>query len=87
MSKLSRHAVIRDLVFEREVGSQDELRRLLFRRGHRVTQATLSRDIHELGLVKTDRGIQAAAGRGSRAGAAFDRAADSDVRVRRDGRR
>src|SRR5579864_9590972 len=58
MSKLSRHSVIRDLVFEREVGSQDDLRRLLFRRGHRVTQATLSRDIHELGLVKTDQGYK-----------------------------
>ena len=53
MSKLSRHAVIRDLLSDREVGSQDELRRILFRRGHHVTQATLSRDIHELGLVKT----------------------------------
>ena len=58
MSKLSRHAVIRNLVNEREVSSQDELRRLLFRRGHRVTQATLSRDIHELGLVKTDQGYK-----------------------------
>jgi transcriptional regulator of arginine metabolism len=58
MSKLSRQAVIRDLIYDREVGSQDELRRLLFRRGHRVTQATLSRDIHELGLVKTDEGYK-----------------------------
>ena len=40
------------------MGSQDELRRILFRRGHRVTQATLSRDIHELGLVKTPDGYK-----------------------------
>lgn len=58
MSKLSRHAVIRELVYEREVASQDDLRRMLFRRGHRVTQATLSRDIHELGLVKTSEGYK-----------------------------
>ena len=58
MSKLSRHAVIRELLSEREVDSQDELRRMLFRRGHRVTQATLSRDIHELGLVKTPEGYK-----------------------------
>lgn len=56
MSKLSRHAAIRDLLSDEEIGSQDELRRRLFRRGHRVTQATLSRDIHELGLVKTSEG-------------------------------
>ncbi len=62
MSKLSRHVAIRDLLYDREVGSQDELRRLLFRRGHRVTQATLSRDIHELGLVKTAEGYKLAQG-------------------------
>ena len=58
MSKLSRHAAVRDLIAAREVSSQEELRRLLFRRGHRVTQATLSRDIHEIGLVKTAEGYK-----------------------------
>lgn len=62
MSKLSRHAAIRDLIMGQAVSSQEELRRLLFRRGHRVTQATLSRDIHELGLVKSPDGYQALAG-------------------------
>ena len=38
--------------------SQEELRRRLYRRGHRVTQATLSRDIHELRLVKTPEGYK-----------------------------
>lgn len=56
MSKLSRHAAIRQAVNRKTVASQDELRRLLYRSGHRVTQATLSRDIHELGLVKTSEG-------------------------------
>jgi transcriptional regulator of arginine metabolism len=58
MSKLSRHAAVRDVIATREVSSQEELRRLLFRRGHRVTQATLSRDIHDLGLVKTAEGYK-----------------------------
>ncbi len=56
MSKLTRHSVIRELLGGPPIPSQDELRRLLYKRGHRVTQATLSRDIHELGLVKTAEG-------------------------------
>ena len=58
VSKLSRHSAIRDLVSNQDVASQEELRRLLYKRGHRVTQATLSRDIHELGLVKTADGYK-----------------------------
>src|SRR5271157_623652 len=58
MSKLARHSAIRDLVSNQDVTSQEELRRRLYRRGHRVTQATLSRDIHELRLVKTPDGYK-----------------------------
>jgi transcriptional regulator of arginine metabolism len=58
MSKLSRHAAIRDLVENQQISSQDEMRRKLYRQGHRVTQATLSRDIHELRLVKTLEGYK-----------------------------
>src|SRR5208337_735312 len=58
MSKMSRTAARRDVIDSREVSSQEELRGLLYRRGHRVTQATLSRDIHELGLVKTAEGYK-----------------------------
>jgi transcriptional regulator of arginine metabolism len=58
MSKLSRHAAIRDTITSQPVFSQDELRRLLYKRGHRVTQATLSRDIHELGLLKAAEGYR-----------------------------
>ncbi|HEV2136188.1 MAG TPA: ArgR family transcriptional regulator [Terracidiphilus sp.] len=43
---------IRELLTDTPVPSQDELRRKLRRRGIRVTQATLSRDIHELRLFK-----------------------------------
>lgn len=40
------------------VASQDELRRQLVHLGVRVTQATLSRDLHELRLVKTAEGYR-----------------------------
>lgn len=50
--KFQRHNAIRELVTASMVANQDELRRKLRRRGFEVTQATLSRDIHELRLVK-----------------------------------
>jgi transcriptional regulator of arginine metabolism len=50
--KFQRHNAIRDLVASVPVSNQDELRRKLRRRGFEVTQATLSRDIHELRLNK-----------------------------------
>jgi transcriptional regulator of arginine metabolism len=53
MSKLSRHKAILDLLHESPVPSQEELQRLLHRRGFDAGQATLSRDIRELGLVKS----------------------------------
>jgi len=40
------------LIAQRPIASQDELRRKLVRRGFDVTQATLSRDIHELRIYK-----------------------------------
>ena len=50
--KQQRHTAIRDVLTQASVTSQDELRRRLARRGFHVTQATLSRDIHELRLSK-----------------------------------
>jgi transcriptional regulator of arginine metabolism len=50
--KPQRHAVLLALVRERRVSSQEVLRELLSERGIEVAQATLSRDIRELGLVK-----------------------------------
>jgi transcriptional regulator of arginine metabolism len=50
--KQQRHTVIRELLVTTVVTSQDELRRKLAGRGFHVTQATLSRDIHELRLSK-----------------------------------
>jgi transcriptional regulator of arginine metabolism len=50
--KQQRHATIRELLVKSAVVSQDDLRRRLAARGFHVTQATLSRDIHELRLSK-----------------------------------
>jgi transcriptional regulator of arginine metabolism len=56
MSKLSRQKVILELLDEGPVSNQEDLQRRLHRRGLDAGQATLSRDIRELGLVKTAEG-------------------------------
>ena len=53
MSKLSRQKTILDLLDQGPVPSQEELQRRLHKRGLEAGQATLSRDIRELGLVKS----------------------------------
>ena len=50
--KQVRQAAISDLVSENVVASQEELRQLLLGRGMDVTQATLSRDVRDLGLAR-----------------------------------
>ena len=50
--KQQRHSAIRELLARSTVGSQDDLRLKLAELGFHVTQATLSRDIHELRLSK-----------------------------------
>jgi transcriptional regulator of arginine metabolism len=50
--KVQRHAAILRLVREHSIPSQERLRALLVHAGFDVTQATLSRDIHELELIK-----------------------------------
>ena len=50
--KARRQSVILDVVRREPVRSQEQLRRRLRGAGFDVTQATLSRDIRELGLVK-----------------------------------
>jgi transcriptional regulator of arginine metabolism len=52
MAKTARHKAILDLLDEGPVESQDSLQQRLERKGIEVGQATLSRDIHELKLVK-----------------------------------
>lgn len=56
MTKPGRQRAIIDVVEARPVASQEELQKALAKRGFRVGQATLSRDIHELGLVKSGEG-------------------------------
>ena len=50
--KRYRQAAILDLVTFEVIGSQDELRRQLRAKGFNATQATISRDIKELRLIK-----------------------------------
>jgi transcriptional regulator of arginine metabolism len=54
--KRLRQRAIRQLVASRPVGSQRELVEALIEQGFDVTQATVSRDITELGLLKAPRG-------------------------------
>lgn len=56
MSKAARQSVIMEVLGAGPLANQDQLRKKLRRHGLTVTQATLSRDIHEMGLVKTPEG-------------------------------
>ena len=57
--------LIREVLASSPVASQDELRRKLRRRGIHVTQATLSRDIHQLRLSKGPGGYSLPNGHGT----------------------
>jgi transcriptional regulator of arginine metabolism len=50
--KTRRQSVIMELVEQEALHSQEQLRRRLHQRGFDATQATISRDIADLGLVK-----------------------------------
>ena len=52
MKKQKRHELVRELVQTHRVTSQEQLREILGERGVDVAQATLSRDIRELRLLK-----------------------------------
>jgi transcriptional regulator of arginine metabolism len=68
--KVQRLNIIREVLNNSPVSSQDELRRKLRRRGIHVTQATLSRDIHELKLSKGPGGYSLPNGNGGNGAAA-----------------
>jgi transcriptional regulator of arginine metabolism len=55
MNRHERHAAILRLVRERPVSTQTELAEALRSEGYDVVQTTVSRDIHELGLIKVRR--------------------------------
>ena len=59
--KTFRHGQILRLVSGQRIANQEELRRRLAAQKLRVTQATLSRDLQELRLVKTHEGYRPAA--------------------------
>jgi transcriptional regulator of arginine metabolism len=52
MNRNERHAAIQRLVREQPLSTQTELAEALRAEGHEVVQTTVSRDIHELGLIK-----------------------------------
>lgn len=79
--KFQRHNAIRELVAHALVANQDELRRKLRRRGFEVTQATLSRDIHELRLTKGPGGYSLPNGNGNGNGAYANPADDEPPTV------
>ncbi|MDR0406236.1 MAG: arginine repressor [Clostridiales bacterium] len=59
-SKKQRHVKILEIVEKHAIEKQEEIVARLRDAGCRVTQATVSRDIHDLRLVKTERdGVQA----------------------------
>jgi transcriptional regulator of arginine metabolism len=59
MNRNERHAAILRLVREQPISTQTELADALRREGHEVVQTTVSRDVHELGLIK----VRSAGGR------------------------
>jgi transcriptional regulator of arginine metabolism len=58
MNKSFRQGQILNVIRNKEVYTQDELARELSQVGIQTTQVTLSRDIRELGLVKTAEGYR-----------------------------
>ena len=54
MQKSERHSVILDLISGRIIRRQDELAQELRAKGFDVTQASISRDLDELGIVKAN---------------------------------
>jgi len=58
MNKSFRQGQILKIIRDREIYTQDELARELSQEGIRTTQVTLSRDMRDLGLVKTANGYR-----------------------------
>ncbi|MGM0365958.1 MAG: arginine repressor [Actinomycetota bacterium] len=52
MNREERHRAIKEIIAEKKISTQEELQKELQRKGFKVTQATVSRDINHLRLVK-----------------------------------
>jgi transcriptional regulator of arginine metabolism len=74
VEKIRRRRLIRELVERRKIATQEALREALASRGHPATQATLSRDLRDLGIarVPTARGYRYVAAERGAAGGARD---------------
>lgn len=51
-NKKIRHQIIRDIINSSSIGSQDDLLRVLMSKGFSLTQATLSRDLKSMKVIK-----------------------------------
>ncbi len=60
-TKAERHSAILELVNRGTVHTQQDIAAALARRGVRATQATISRDVQELGLVRSGSGYRSSA--------------------------
>ncbi len=60
-TKVERHSAILELINRGSVHTQQDIAAALARRGMRATQATISRDIQELGLVRAGSGYRSSA--------------------------
>jgi len=60
-TKAERHSAILELINRGSVHTQQDIASALARRGMRTTQATISRDVQELGLVRSGAGYRSSA--------------------------
>jgi len=58
MKRQERLRIIREIIKEKKISSQEDLLEELNKRGFKVTQATVSRDISSLNLVKVRDALQ-----------------------------
>jgi transcriptional regulator of arginine metabolism len=65
MNKTLRQRAVLDVLKHGSIASQEDLQRLLRKRGFKVGQATLSRDIRDLNLSKTSHGYSFPQGDGA----------------------
>jgi transcriptional regulator of arginine metabolism len=65
MNKTLRQRAVLDVLKHGTIASQEDLQRLLRKRGFKVGQATLSRDIRDLNLSKTSHGYSLPQGDGA----------------------
>jgi transcriptional regulator of arginine metabolism len=61
LTKTERHSAILELVNRGSAHTQQDIAAALARKGLRATQATISRDIQELGLVRSGAGYRSSA--------------------------